>query len=272
MVKSIFYFPYNGNKYNEYEYIKDYINLENITTYVEPFSGSFSLGYLIKKNNPKLIVHYNDINTLLCNFLSCMKDKTSEELQQFISEYNELKSSIKNVDDWNSNILPNIKTDVLKYYFFMKCRTRGSMPRVVNKILINANHTLNIDYNNFIKSVSKITNLDYIKVLEEYKDDSQAFIFLDPPYLGSTSVYDFSTEYSGMKKFNDARGTTFEEMANHPLVKIKKYFDTSKCKIMMVVDCSLTNYYMFEKYVKHRYSKKYEKSKKLVEHIIICNY
>ena len=32
---------------------------------------------------------------------------------------------------------------------------------------------------------AKITNLDYKDIFEFYKDDEEAFLFLDPPYLYS---------------------------------------------------------------------------------------
>lgn len=268
MVKSVFYFTYIGNKYNEYDNIKDYISLDGIKTYVEPFSGSCSIGYILKKNNPKLQIHYNDIDVNLYNFLDYIRNANADELNQLKDRYTELTNMINTKEDWNNKIIPNIDSDILSYYYFMKNKMIGIMPRFINGNMSKGKHTLDIDYNNFIKSVNKFTNLDYIKILDEYKNDKKAFIFLDPPYLGTTSVY----KNKESQTFDLSRGGLLSDLENHPLMILKKYLDTSKCKIMLIVDCSLTNYLIFKDYIKHNYKKKYDSNKKIVDHLIICNY
>ena len=51
-MKNHFYFPYVGNKREEVEYILNNLNLDNITTIIEPFCGSCALSYYISTKYP----------------------------------------------------------------------------------------------------------------------------------------------------------------------------------------------------------------------------
>jgi len=66
------------------------------------------------------------------------------------------------------------------------------------------------------------TNVDYKEILDLYKNDENAFLFLDPPYLFSDN--------SGYLQQNEETDMT------HIVVYLKEYSETCKCKVMLIIN------------------------------------
>ena len=107
-------------------------------------------------------------------------------------------------------------------------------------------------------NMANVTNNDFRITCDKYKNDKTAFLFIDPPYINSCNdFYSDDSSIDDIDKF-------YEYLTD--LLK------TCKCKIMIVVNNALLMRLLFKDFIKHKYGKKYEASKKKAEHIIITNY
>lgn len=113
-----------------------------------------------------------------------------------------------------------------------------------------------------------VSRKDFRDVLELYKDEENAFLYLDPPYIGSkTNQY---AEYHLTTK------------KKHFLLKdieyIKKFMDECKCKVMLSIDYTGYTREEFSKFYKTCYKKNYRcntaSGRKTYPkyHLILCNY
>ena len=95
-------------------------------------------------------------------------------------------------------------------------------------------------------------------MFEVYKDDEDAFLFLDPPHL-----YSDNSTYA-----SQIRETDMTQI----VVDILEYLRVCKCKVMLVINKLNILSYLFSDYIKGEYEKIYQLSKKKAMHLIICNY
>ena len=84
--------------------------------------------------------------------------------------------------------------------------------------------------------------------MEFCKNDENAFVCLDPPYLCSIN--------SGYIPQNDRTDMT------HIIVYIKEYLETCKCKVMLIINKLKLLEYLFEDFIKGSYNRIYQLSKK----------
>ena len=122
--------------------------------------------------------HINDIDKIRIDFYNNMKneDKRNElyKIENDILEKGQ-EEYYKYVDK------TKLKTDYWSYVIGNRiCNFRkGLFP--TRKIILKPISNIWIEFFN----ISKITNLDWREIIEEYKDNEKAFIYLDPPYLNS---------------------------------------------------------------------------------------
>ena len=104
---------------------------------------------------------------------------------------------------------------------------------------------------NFLKN-EKVTlyNDEGTNLIEYYKNNKKAFIFLDPPYL--VACNDF---------YYDSKVNVYEYLS-------KNTIDKMKATVLLCLEDNWIIKLLFEKYIKH---KKYECSKKKTTHLIISN-
>ena len=84
------------------------------------------------------------------------------------------------------------------------------------------------------------------------------FFFLDPPYL-------FSNNSSYIPQVNEADMTSM-------IVDILEFIQTCKCKVMLIINELDLLSHLFRNYIKGKYDRTYQISKKKAVHLIICNY
>lgn len=104
----------------------------------------------------------------------------------------------------------------------------------------------------------EITNKDYKEVIEKYRYDPDAFIYLDPPYVsrGSSNAY-----VSVDENYTDH----IEEIMKDP---------KTKASIMVHLDFTGDNYHKFKDFIKSYYPFKFNIRKHKARHyqMIACNY
>lgn len=251
-MKNHFFIPYSGNKRQEVEKINEHVNLDNITTIVEPFCGSCAFSYYISTLYPKKFNYVlNDNNEYLIQIFNILKsDEETKKLEQRINNYCFDENNIF----CDKNKYNNIDDKLLKYIIHHKYYTirAGLYPiknRPKNKFVFEE-----YPFTKFIRSENiSIRNNDAIEIYKKYKNNKNCFIFLDPPYLQCCNDF-----------YLDSNTNIYEYLNDNPIKK-------EKSKIMLVLEKNWIINLLFNNYEKIEYDKKYECSKKKTTHMIIKN-
>ena len=136
---------------------------------------------------------------------------------------------------------------------------------IINNIFVRGNMFKDIknfdNFNQIEKNIldnALITNLDYTEVFKTYKDDPNAFLFLDPPYLFSDN-----SNYA-----SQVRDTDMTQI----IIDILEFIKYCKCKVMLIINKLNLLEYLFKDNIKGEYLRIYQISKKRAKHLVISNY
>lgn len=235
-----------GNKTNDLKYFKHMIP-NDCSKIVEPFCGSCAMTLNIFPDHENNQYHFNDIDVNVFNVI--------DDIQGYIdfketmkTEYASFKSNNSSTIDWKNHV--KTINNKFKELYIQEKFVRGSLFKdsIAN---YNPNHI------SIFEKATK-TNNDYRTVLEQYKDNSNAFVFLDPPYLFSDN--------SGYVPQQE------EEDMTDILPYILEYLKTCKCKVMLIINDLKILRYLYNDFIKGDYKKIYQLSKKKTKHLIITNY
>jgi len=251
-MNSQFILNYTGQKFKETKEL-DNIDFSNYKTIVECFGGSFGfsrylyemkglkdINYIIYDNDKELIDFYNYIKQLLID----------DKFDEFINKYNDIMNYIQENFNYkghkrfivNKTAKEYILTIEDKYLKFMLLKNifRGGCSTISDK--------KKLKFLDMIKTTTFIHNSFNKEDLDKYNKDT-TLIYLDPPYiLEDNSSYD---NIDDMKIFYEDIIYLFE---NKKTIFIHSY-----------------NYllnYVFGKYKKFEYTKKYRGSRKIVQHYV----
>jgi len=247
-----------GGKRREIKYFEKYI--PEFKTYIEPFVGGGALFWHLQ---PKEAI-INDINEHLINFYLVLKNNYDElkiELQSYINTLEEYKKVILRLN--RKEYKNNIEQSAI-FYYLNKTAFSGTW-RVNSKGNFNVGYGYyeNDNYKNLgnqFTSLLKdtfILNNNYKEVINDYKNNSETFIFFDPPYLDCDTLYTPSQKFENIYQY------------------IYEFIKESKCKCMLVVKENKYIIDTFNEFIKEIYSKDYKcnaKSEKKNSHVIITNY
>lgn len=246
-----------GNKESDIKFFIKYLPLD-CKNIIEPFAGSFAVIRKVYNDYTKYNLFINDLDEDLY-FIYTHIDEYIKEKNDLMELYkNNLDSYINTLEfpkkstEFKNDILKSdineiIKNQLINTFFIKGCMFKPIKSRLHNKI----------EYN--ILKNATITNDDYIECIEKFKDDENAFIFLDPPYL-------FSNNSSYIPCKDTKHDTTFI------LIVLLDYFKRCKCKLMLVINKLDIISYLFKDYIKDEYEKVYQITKKKMTHLIITNY
>lgn len=238
-----------GNKQNDIKFFKHLLPKDK-TIIIEPFCGSFAVIrnlYKDKKfikicndNDSNLIYicqnHYkylnfvNEIHNKINKFITPDKPFLFKEIINHVKEYKELEPIF--YDFW-------YKSHVL----------RNSI------IKVNKNEPIK-DINIF--NEIEFYNKDYKEIINIYKDNENAFIFLDPPYM-------FSDNKNYKSNLEDKDNTNM-------IYEIYEFITTCKCSVMLIINDLKFLRWLFKDYIKGEYERIYQIGKKHDTHLIITNY
>ena len=206
-----------------------------------------------------------DILSSMCSLLTTLKD--NEKTDKLIKEYNEVvknnnKEKFYKIFDKEFIISDEARLIYLSCVCF-RSMLNSRMPKTSKEGVINKCKKIEY-YKKFAELFKKltITNKDYKDILEHYKNDSNKFLYLDPPYVSKNP-----NEYGVNFTITD-------------LIFIKKFMVQCKCKVMLHIDFTGYTYDLFKQYIKHYYSIRYgmsNKSKDIKDiynkyHMFVCNY
>lgn len=259
----MFYFSYAGNKRKEIKNLDNLLENVKYTKVVEPFGGScaFSISEYLK--NKDLEIYISDIDDELTSF--CNNFYKNDEL--IMNIVLNIVSNIHNKEDYDrfykkfcNKIDNNNIIDFCAYYLFKRTffKLRQGMYYRNAKITLNTLQKNKDFLNEFFKK-HMYNCVDYKIIFEQFKNDEDALLFLDPPYLNSCSSF--------YKKIDCE--------INFDLLweDIFDLFNNGKCKIILIVNNNFFMRKVFEKWLYISYDKQYStfKSKKTT-HNVFCNF
>lgn len=243
-----FMIPYLGNKRTEVKKIYDNINLDGIDTIVEPFCGTSALSFYISTLHPlKYTYHLNDNSPLLIQLYEIAKDEDKYKL--FIDELNEINKDIRLED----GLYDKIKYDKLDFTTFkgwvFKYKIYNIRPglfpliKTIGKDILNK--MLKAPIINFLRTEKIIFTCECaIKIMNEYKNNDKALLFLDPPYLQVSNDF-----------YENSDVNIYEHLYKNSICDYK-------CKLYLCLEMVWIIKMLFEKYEIIEYDKSYTGNKK----------
>ena len=256
-MKNHFFFGYSGNKRQEviqlYEHFK---TLKNIHTIVEPFCGTSAFSYYISTQEPNKYTYIlNDNDKNLIELYNIARDEN--KLNDLINELNLLMVDLDK--EKYKTIINNGKMSGYLIAHKVYSLKVGMFP--INEKLKPFlkqnyfNYLRECPIMNFLKNEKvEFYNSDAIEIYNKYSNNNKAFIFLDPPYL---ALYN---DFYANKNIN-----IYEYLYNNDIKK-------NKAKVILCLNDMWIIRLLFKTYIKEEYNKKYEASKRQVQHLIITNY
>lgn len=234
-------FAYQGSKRKELPQIREH-EPTKFKTFVDVFGGGGSV-FLDYLNRPGIKCVYNDNNKTLADTFKIVAEgkESAERLMKEIESYD-----IKTSEDLNAvrkeferNPTPALYFAILinsmRGIFSAGCvpmrktkdgqciRERRSIPKFNE-------YCASFEGRNF-----EITNEDYKTVLAKYKDDPDAFLYMDPPY---------TTKHVSNLPYEKGHGQLTKVDLDY-VGFINEFMKECKCKVMIHVDFSARNYVFF---------------------------
>ena len=235
---------YRGSKRKEMSQINEF-EPKRFNKVIDVFGGGSSVSIWYKQNTKKQ-VFYNDINKRNCELFTILKDKKKTE--ELIKEYNEKKKDFTEERFYNIYDKKEDMSESCRFLLITSTAFRGDITRRLCKVYngkpMKPKKIDNfIIYNDIYKDIT-ITNEDYKVIMNRYKNDEEAFVYLDPPFISKTT---------------DTYGFTF---TRDDLDWIKDYMDNCKCKVMLNIDLFGHTLLTFGEYLKYSYHHRYSMSDK----------
>jgi len=266
-MKNHFFYAYSGNKREEADKLYNIIDLNNIKYIVEPFCGSCAISYYISLKHAKQYKYIlNDNNKSLIEMFKILKNQdkvkeTEDIINNYVDEINKIKDEKQRKLYYDSIV----KLNTLESYIFI--HKFYSIRAGLCKLDKNKDGNL-IDYKKFyfkdypiydffINEDIELYNIDGIEFYNKYKDNKEAFIFMDPPYIATNNTwYNNGGELGNMN--------IYEYLYNNPIIK-------QKAKIYLILENNWIIKLLFKKNIIDQFNKLYQPSKKSTTHLIISN-
>jgi len=191
---------YQGSKRNELEKIKNHLpDLNQIQTCVDVFGGggSVSLMLLHAVQDCESIVIYNDIDKEMCDLFTILKSEESvDDLLEWLDNQTYTEEEFRQRAKIYSKNRKNGEVDIYELLYLKRIAFRGLPSTLTPNKSKNESGELELrlrkNYKTFEKYPShlinlNITNMDALQLIESYKDDPEAFLYLDPPYVSTNN-------------------------------------------------------------------------------------
>jgi len=252
---------WSGGKKDELKNIIPHVP-HTYSIYLEPFIGGGAVYFHL---NPKYSV-INDVHKELIDFYQSIKNGHTNEIYNFMKNHpNDEKTYYKVRGYDNTDMLDNAK----RFYYLRKTCFRG-MLRYNKKgkfnIPFGRYKTYNFEeiknegYENILKR-TEIFNKSFETIFNDY-NDSNNFMFLDPPYDSKFTNYGYCT------------------FGKDEHIKLAKCFKETSIKCLMIIGKTPFIQELYKDYIVDEYDKKYRfklhsgrvDNKINTKHLIVKNY
>ena len=229
---------WSGGKKDELKHILPHIP-SSYATYLEPFIGGGAVYFNL---NPEKAV-INDVHKELIDFYQSIKNGNAIDIYNFMKEHpNEEETYYKVRSYKHSDVLDNAK----RFYYLRKTCYRG-MLRYNKKgefnipfgkyKTYNFEEIMNKEYEKLLKR-TEIFNDSFEKIFNEY-NDSNNFMFLDPPYDSEFTDYGYCSFGKEEQK------------------KLAECFKKTNIKCLMIIGKTDFIEELYKDYIVGEYDKKY---------------
>lgn len=249
-MKKQFILNYTGQKYDETKKnFHLYPNINDFTTIVEPFAGSFGFIRYIYEQNPNLNFIVYDSNKDLIDFYNFLKNNTDEENAAFLKLYNDTLETYPTLENnklqGNKKQIININNEEQNHY--LKFIVKTNVLQCVG--ICKLNKKTNVDFSifkkiNFINE--KFEDIDF-----NIYDKKTTLYYLDPPYFTACNEYYTDTKIVSL----------FDKFFN--------LFENNNA--LFVHNMNPLIHQIFKNWVFNQYNKKYGLTRKEVVHMIYYN-
>ena len=175
---------------------------ENITEYREPFLGGGSMAIEMTKRYPDLPIWVNDLYKPLYNFWLVLRDDGDYLYDQLIQlkqrhpDQGSARQLFLDAKEKVNELDIGYKDKAVAFYIINKCSFSGlTESSSFSKQASDSNFSIrgieNLKYYSNIIKNWKITSLDYSEL---QSDDSDVFIYADPPYNVKDNLYGYKGE------------------------------------------------------------------------------
>ena len=253
-MKNHFLISYAGNKREEvlrlYDTVKD--QLDDIEYIIEPFCGTCAFSYYLSTIHPNKFKYIiNDNNVHLTDLYTIMKDK--EKMNELIDKLNELHKTIITKEDYvlmkKGNALENW-IYINKIYNIRP----GMYPMDGNFKNFDFKKLLDSKIIDFMRNEDvTVRNEDALTIYKEYKNDDNALLFIDPPYLSSCNEF-----------YINAGVEIYKYISENDI-------DLERSKIMLCLEKNFIIKLLFSNKHIIEYDKLYQTNKRSTKHLIIIN-
>ena len=260
-MRNHYFTSYAGNKRKEIKDIMPFINLDDITTIIEPFAGSAAMSYYISTLYPnkfKYILNDNDkINYDLYNI-----SRDTERTEDFNNKINKLIEEFNTyTDDINRKIFYNsIDSKTLEGYIFCAkyyAIRAGLCPMISRLKNIKPYKLQDYPIYDFYNN-EDITyeNIDGVEIINKYNQDDNKLFLIDPPYLASCNDY-----------YNNKDVNIYDWIYHN-----KPFLLNSNNKILFILEnVWIIKLLLSDFKILLEYDKQYQTSKKKTTHMVYSN-
>jgi len=241
-----------GNKKNELKLLLPIIKpqINDKTIFIEPFCGSSIVSFNVYKQiNKNIEFHVNDIDEIRIQFYINMRDEEKRK------ELYKLEESIVKIgsEEYNKVIKKNnpkaMMTEYIPYIIARRINAfRYGLYPTTRKIILKE---ISENWINFF-NVAKITNNDFREVMNEYKENEDAFLYLDPPYMDS-----YNGGYSSHQTKNYNSDLTVKDNTEM-YIFLLEFLKVCKCKILLSINNNSLTRYLYKDYIKDNYKHIYQ--------------
>ena len=251
-MKTHFYITYPGNKRKEMKGLYPYLDFTNINTIVEPYAGTCAVSYYISTQKQGLTYILNDNNPYLKEMYEILID--DDKTETFENEFNNIIKDVKTKEQYNDIIKQKSLIGWLVNHKYYNLRA-GICPFGYKCDILKPIKFSNYPIVHFFRN-NKIIYMcdDAIKVYEEFKNNKECMIIMDPPYISTCNDY-----------YYDHNMNIYEYIHNNNISNENAKIYLILENIWIIKLLFRNNFILFE------YDKMYEASHKRTTHILISN-
>jgi len=250
-----FFISYSGNKRNEVDEIINSLDLNNKNKIIETFCGTSAISFHIWLIYGDKFEYYLNDNSK--SLISIYELFINDSLDNINEEIKKIDNQIDNKDDWIKHYKTAEQSTYKELYYlkFSALGRKGFYP--LNRKVKKGIKLTNIQelFLKFIKEPYVFISCgDWFNIFDKYKDDKEAILIFDPPYINSENDFYLEKTLNVYQYFYDNKIETFKSniyLILEDIWMIRMLFNNNKILL--------------------KYDKTYELRKKKTNHIIISN-
>lgn len=241
-----------GNKQIDIKHFYKYLPFD-VKTVVEPFAGTFAVSRICYHPD-KYKICLSDLDAKLSHIIANIREFDKVRKDVNAKAVSDKMTSFKQVREYFTAL------DISDEF-------KAELTACINIRGIVKTRKTESDYTDLFYFLDNVEYLaaDCRLLMERYKDDPAAFVFIDPPYFSSfnATYYKKERKASTVRKVEDNTGI---------FIYILEYLKTAKCRVLVIINNNELLNYLFRDYIKDSYKKIYQLTKTEEELLICANY